>query len=237
LLQPQDRKANTPGDSKISVGARRRALDAGTGTQLLHTLTETFETLQVSRQAAFLDVGCGEGYFASHLASHFELDACGIDISTFAIEAAAKRYPKQQWLVANGDKRLPFPDQSIDVLTSITSCKQSAEFHRLLSPSGRLVLVVSAPDDLQQLREAVHGEIVDTDRIPRMLEIFGGHFRLESQTRSSATLRLSTDTLRDLLAGTYRGARHKDQDRVAKLSAMDVTISYEILVMRPLSPP
>jgi 23S rRNA (guanine745-N1)-methyltransferase len=237
LLQPQDRKARNPGDSKSSVDARRRALDKGTGENLLRWLIELIEPMNLVHGSAFLDVGCGDGYFAAHIASRFGLDGCGIDISTFAIDAAARRYPEHQWLVANADKRLPVADHSLQLMTSITSCKQAHEFHRLLAPTGRLIVVVSAPNDLQQLREAVHGKAVDTNRVPRMLEIFGSHFRLDRNENSQVTMRLEADTLHDLLFGTYRGARKNDQDRVANLSAMDVTLSYQILVMSPIATP
>ena len=38
--------------------------------------------------------------------------ACGLDISTPAIDAAARTFPDASWIVANADRFLPFPTPS-----------------------------------------------------------------------------------------------------------------------------
>ena len=40
----------------------------------------------------------------------------GIDISTAAVDAAAKRYPECEWIVVNADLMLPFADRSFSLV-------------------------------------------------------------------------------------------------------------------------
>ncbi|NJN14792.1 MAG: hypothetical protein HC813_04095, partial [Planctomycetes bacterium] len=46
-------------------------------------------------------------------------------------------------------------------------------------------------------------------------------------------MRLEPDAMRDLLAATYRGARHSMQERVKRLERMDVTLASEIFILKP----
>src|SRR5439155_12751765 len=87
LLQVQDRRSRSPGDSKEAVLARRRLLDAGFGRPLLEPLLELAGKLAPPGGSAALDVGCGEGTFLAALAERFRLEGFGVDISIPAIEA------------------------------------------------------------------------------------------------------------------------------------------------------
>lgn len=231
LLQPQDRGSRAPGDARGVVLARRRSLERGLGEPLLGALLRLLEGL--GKGARILDVGCGEGYFLGHLAERLPLNAVGVDISSSATGAAAKRYRNVRWIVANADLRLPFGDGSFSVVLSVTGPKNSREFLRLLAPEGRLVLVISGPDDLAELRSAVLGHAKGLDRAPRMQEMFGADFALESEETVRSVARLSAAALADLAAGTYRGARHRERARLTALTELDVTLSYRILVFRP----
>ncbi|TAK07662.1 MAG: class I SAM-dependent methyltransferase, partial [Candidatus Manganitrophaceae bacterium] len=66
-----------------------------------------------------LDVGCGSGLQAVHLAPYAD-EVVGIDLSKELIEVAKERckaYPNVKFQVANACQ-LPFPDQSFDFLIS-----------------------------------------------------------------------------------------------------------------------
>jgi hypothetical protein len=45
--------------------------------------------------------------------------------------------------------------------------------------------------------------------------------------------RLEAEEIRDALAATYRGARESERRRLAEIGAMEVTLSYDLLVFRP----
>ena len=51
-----------------------------------------------------LDAGCGDGFYLGTLAHQIHCAAHGVDISIPAVDAAARRYPACEWIVANVTK-------------------------------------------------------------------------------------------------------------------------------------
>ncbi len=109
LLQPQDRRSKKPGDTAAAVAARRRLHDRGVTGPLFQGIAET---LAASKNDIVLDAGCGDGFYLGTLARETGLEAHGVDISTPAVDAAARRYPECEWIVANADRFVPYSDGS-----------------------------------------------------------------------------------------------------------------------------
>jgi 23S rRNA (guanine745-N1)-methyltransferase len=233
LLQPQDRKSKNPGDPKEAVLARRRFLEAGHGDFLAAALLETFDSLALPPRPAVLDVGCGEGFFLGTLARKREIEGSGVDLSTPAIDLAARRWPGVSWFVVNADRALPWADGSFDLVLSLTARRPAAELRRVLQPEGRLLVTIPGEDDLIELREAVLGEGIRRDRVPGVSAELAEGFELEAHQPLRHRSRLEAESLRDLLASTYRGARGSERQRVEDLGAMDVTSSFDLLIFRP----
>jgi 23S rRNA (guanine745-N1)-methyltransferase len=233
LLQPQDRKSKNPGDPKEAVLARRRFLEAGNGNFLVAALLETFDGLGLPPRPAVLDVGCGEGFFLGTLAREREIEGSGVDLSTPAIDLAARRWPGVSWFVVNADRALPWADGSFDLVLSLTARRPAAELRRVLKPEGRLVVTIPGEDDLIELREAVLGEGIRRDRVPGVVAELAEGFELASHHPLRHRSRLEAEALRDLLASTYRGARGSERQRVEDLEAMDVTSNFDLLIFRP----
>src|SRR6267378_1814746 len=129
LLQPQERRSRNPGDSEEAVAARRRFLDRGYAEPLLTAMRS-----MIPNTGDVLDAGCGEGYYLGSLGG-----GCGIDISTAAIDLAARRYPQCEWIVANVDRFVPYADASFDLVMSITGRMNAGEFRRVLRDGGFLL--------------------------------------------------------------------------------------------------
>ena len=218
LLQPQDRRSRKPGDTLEAVQARRRLHDLGVTKPLLESIADLLPAIE-----SILDAGCGDGFYLGGLT---ERNGHGIDISTAAIDAAARRYPANQWVIANADRFLPYADRSFTTVISITGRRNPSEFHRILQNEGRLLIAIPAPDDLIELRgpEA-------RDRVPATLNEFAGRFQLENQTRATAAADLSADSVRDILHSVYRPLS-SEQPR-----AMRITFSLDLLLFRPLTEP
>jgi len=237
LLQPQDSRSRDPGDAAGTIAARRRLLDAGTGTALLRTLTELITELGLPSEARTLDIGSGEGSLLGALAARFGLDAAGVDISSRAADLAARRHRNVLWLVANADRGLPFADGSLDLALSITARRSPAECARVLVPGGHLVVSVPAPDDLSELREAVLGSASREDRLAKLIEEHAARFELVGQRESRERRTFSALQLEDLLVSTYRGGRAGRRERVRELGDLEVTLSHRIVVFRRTSVP
>ena len=233
LLQVQDRKSKHPGDSKAAVQARRRCLQRGLGEGLRAALAEPVASWGLTPEAVVLDAGCGEGYYLNGLCSTFGFEGWGVDISTPAIEAAARAYPDSRWVVANADRSMPFADGCFDLITSITARKNPAEFHRLLAPGGHLLVVVAHEDDQKELRSVVFGELAESDRAGATVTAFEGLFQLEDERVVSGQFTLDPLALKDLLMGSYRGERFSAQEALAGLETLAVTLSYRLLSFAP----
>ena len=98
LLQPQDRRSKQPGDTAAAIAGRRRLHDSGATAPLLHGIADI---VSAASHDIVLDAGCGEGFFLGSLTRKTGFDAHGLDISIPAVDAAARRYPECQWIVAN----------------------------------------------------------------------------------------------------------------------------------------
>jgi 23S rRNA (guanine745-N1)-methyltransferase len=218
LLQPQERRAKHPGDSPEAVAARRRLHDLGVTEPLFRGVAET---LSVTGNDTVLDAGCGDGYYLGGLQRGIGIDAHGVDISVPAVEAAARRYPECEWVVANADRAVPYTDRSFSVVLSITARMNPAEFRRVLRDDGRLLVAVPAPDDLIELRGA------GRDRVARTLDEFAKHFALIHQARVSTSADLDASAVQDVLISIYRPM----QPRAAE--AMRVTFSLDLMLFRP----
>ena len=238
LLQPQDRRSRAPGDSQEAVAARRRFLTAGHEAPFVAALLDELAALPLPQRPAVLDIGCGEGTHLAALARQLGLGAeraYGLDLSTAAIDLAARTYPALTWVIANADRRLPYLDSSFDLALSLTARRNGPELRRVLVPEGRLLVAVPGPDDLIELREAVLGKGERRDRAVRTVAELAEDFALESHRTVRWTARLGADAIRDLLAATYRGGRKSRRERSEGLAELEVTFSRELLRLTPRS--
>jgi 23S rRNA (guanine745-N1)-methyltransferase len=229
LLQVQDRRSKHPGDTKNVVQARRRSLGRGLGAALRDALGDQVAAWGLGPEAVALDAGCGDGYYLDALCRRFGFEGWGVDISTPAIDAAARTYPLARWVVANADRSIPFADGCFDLITSITARKNPAEFRRLLKEGGHLLVAVAHEDDQKELRGALFGEVPESDRAGATVAAFEDLFRLEGEAVVSTRHLLDPAGLKDLLTGSYRGERFSAQEGLAGLTALDVTLGYRVL--------
>jgi SAM-dependent methyltransferase len=138
-----------------------------------------------------------------------------------AVDAAARRYPECEWIVANADRFVPYSDSSFSIVLSITARMNSSEFRRVLRPGGRLVVGLPAPDDLVELRGA------GRDRVPAPSR----HSRRTSRSligAASPPWQTSTPPpFTMFLLSIYRPMRTRPPE------AMRVTFSLDLLLFRP----
>jgi 23S rRNA (guanine745-N1)-methyltransferase len=217
LLQPQDRRSKQPGDTAEAIAGRRRLHDLGVTAPLLDSIVE-FSKAKSDDIA--LDAGCGEGFYLGNLTARTGLEAHGIDISIPAIDAAARRYPNCEWIVANADRFVPCADRSFSLVMSITARMNASEFRRVLCEDGRLLVAIPAPDDLAEIR----GE--GQDRVARTVGTFAPGFVLIEQSRATTQADLDASAVNDILHLIYRPMQSKPPE------AMRVTFSLDLLLFR-----
>lgn len=218
LLQPQERRSKRPGDTAAAVAARRRLHDRGVTGPLLHAFAER---LDASPADIVLDAGCGEGFYLGALARQTGFDAHGIDISIPAVDAAARRYPGCEWIVANADRFVPYADRTFSIVLSITARMNAREFRRVLRDNGRLLVALPAPEDLIELRGA------GRDRVGQTVETFAPEFTVVDRRRATTTADLDAAAVEDVLLSIYRPMRSQPA------GAMRLTFSLDLLLFRP----
>jgi 23S rRNA (guanine745-N1)-methyltransferase len=217
LLQPQERRSKLPGDTAEAVAARRRLHDRGVTEPLLRGIADV---IAASPGDVVLDAGCGDGFYVGSLARDTGCKAHGVDISTTAVHAAARRYPECEWIVANADRFVPYAAGSFSAVLSITARMNAGEFRRVLRDDGRLLVAIPAPADLAEVRGA------GRDRLPRTIGTFAREFTLLDQRRVSTTADLDANAVHDLLLSIYRPLQSRP------VEAMRVTFSLDLLLFR-----
>jgi 23S rRNA (guanine745-N1)-methyltransferase len=217
LLQPQDRRSKQPGDTAEAVAARRRLHDRGVTAPLLQAIAET---LAPGPDDIVLDAGCGDGFYLGSLAEQTGLHGHGVDISSPAVDAAVRRYPKCEWVVANADRFVPYAERSFSIVMSITARMNPAEFRRVLRDDGQLLIALPAPDDFIELRGT------GRDRAERTIEEFAADFTLTGQRRVTTIAELDAAAVSDVLLSIYRPMRSQP------IEAMRVTFSLDLLLFR-----
>jgi ubiquinone/menaquinone biosynthesis C-methylase UbiE len=118
---------------------------------LLETLT--------AQDRRILDIGCGTGQFAAQVLVRFpDAQVWGLDLSDGMLGQARDRCLAaggRLHLVQGDSERLPFADDSFDVITCTHSFHHYphqeqvvAEMHRVLRPGGRLLIIDGDRDRL-----------------------------------------------------------------------------------------
>jgi 23S rRNA (guanine745-N1)-methyltransferase len=222
LLQPQDRRSKHPGDTAAAVAARRRLHDSGVTGPMLDAIGEA---ISARSNDAVLDAGCGDGFYLGTLARRTGFAAHGIDISIPAVNSAASRFPKCEWIVANADRFVPYADGSFSVILSLTARMNASEFRRVLRDDGLLLVGIPSPRDLMELRHR-KGD-TGRDRVDRTSETFAREFTLAGRRSVTTTADLDAAAVRDVLLSIYRPMRSRP------IEAMRVTFSLDLLLFRP----
>lgn len=223
LLQPQDRRSRAPGDTQSAIEGRRLLFASG----ILEPLYAPLRRFAASG-AVVLDAGCGEGSFAGSLVGEGRT-VVGADLSSVAVDLAARAFPSPTWIVANLDRGVPLLDGCVDVIFSIAARRNPAEFRRVLNAQGIAVVAVPAPADLVELREALGGRRSEESRVPVVEHEFADGWRIASVSTISSRRELEGELLRAAAAASYRGQRRSAAGSLDELDKLEVTFAFDVI--------
>ncbi|WP_417438841.1 putative RNA methyltransferase [Idiomarina sp.] len=231
LLPVQNKRSKDPGDSKAMVQARREFLEQGYYEPLAQVLADT---VLVQGEQAVLDAGCGEGYYLRYLIEQAEqngtdLSMAALDISKWAVQAAAKRDKRLSWMVASNNS-IPLDDNSVDTILCVFGFPVEAEFKRVLKPGGRLIMVDPTGDHLKELKAIIYSEIkTKSDNLPVNSE----YWSLASEQRVTFQFELNNNqAVQNLLTMTphlYRSSA-EGRERAEAHSSLQLTADVWVRV-------
>jgi 23S rRNA (guanine745-N1)-methyltransferase len=242
FLVVQHKASLDPGDSKYMVAARRRFLDAGHFKPIAGLVFDAVCNCSESAEGtAFnvIDAGCGEGYYLDHLGQLAAaspqtgtLALAGIDVSKWAVKAAARRNVSATWLVAN-NRIPPFLDGSVDLVLCLFGFPIWEGFKKVQKRGGHVLLVDPAADHLLELREIIYPTVKRSAPPPLAhAEAAGYVLEHEQELRLAVTL-TDTEAIQDLLAMTPHVHRIPQDRRqaLAGLSTLSVTVNVVIRLL------
>lgn len=186
-----------PGDTAEMVADRETFLGAGHYAFIADALSEHH------LDGLVVDAGTGTGYYLARvLEASREASGIGIDVSKAALKRAAKSHPRAAAVLTDLWRPLPIRDASAELVLDVFAPRNGPEFHRVLRPDGRLLVVTPAPEHLTELIEA-HGLIhVDPDKSARVAESLGDHFTAIESRSLRRRLELTGPEVRTLIGMT-----------------------------------
>ncbi len=185
-----------------------------------------------------VDVGAGTGHhLAAVLTARPGSTGIAIDVSKAAARRSARLHPALGSVVADIRRRLPLRDGCADVVLDIFAPRHGAEFHRILSPAGTLVVVTPTPAHLAELVGPLGLLSVDPAKAERVEESLGRWFERATRVACRYALTLTReDAVRFVAMGP--SAWHVGPERVAAVLAgweepVTVSVSVEVTTYRP----
>lgn len=119
--------------------------------------TQIPSLLELTSNSSVLEIGCGSGVYALHIAKTIGCSITGLDINAFGIHNANRLAldrgfrPQAHFEVCDVSKHLPFADETVDaIFSNDVLChipgrpSLLAEMYRVLKPGGRRMLFSDA---------------------------------------------------------------------------------------------
>ncbi|EAQ96816.1 putative RNA methyltransferase [Congregibacter litoralis] len=234
LLSAQDKRSKDPGDSQPMIAARHRFLEAGHYYPVAEGIAQLLLPY-VDSSRLVVDAGCGEGYYLNHLrdcvqaAGLSEPGILGFDISKWALQVAARRFPGT-WLVAS-NRNIPLEDASADLVMDMFGFPDFPSFSRVLKSSGLLLRVQTGHEHLRELRELIYPQLKaqrPASDIPK------GFTLRERAALTFKTADLDQEVIADLLLMTphFFRASAEGRARVAAVSSLAVTVDVSLTLLQ-----
>ena len=230
LLPVQHKRSRDPGDSKEMVAARRRFLTAGFYQPIADAVSRAaLADLPAGLASGCLDAGCGEGYYLRQLATAVSdqqtLALLGLDISKWAVLAAAKQDRRPSWVVGTNAK-LPVLPGTLDRVLCLFGFPVYPEFARVLKPGGLLLQADAGPDHLRELREIIYPSL--KPERPAGAQTPPGFRRLPTQTLRFPIELTSAGQIADLLAMTPHLHRASAEGRAKAAALTALSLGVEV---------
>ena len=158
-----------------------------------------------------------------------------MDLSPAAVARAVRSDDCIDGLVADTWRPLPIRSGTVDVVLDVFAPRNLPEFHRVLAPAGRLVVVVPRADHLGSLREAGTMLDIPADKADDVLAASASLYAPLTREHVAYDLPVTPDLI-DALRSMGPSARHAADAAAAAASAVPTTtrVSVDVLTLARL---
>lgn len=156
-----------------------------------------------------VEVGCGTGYCLAGVLDHLPgARGLGLDTSVRALRSAARAPARAAAVAWDAFRPLPLADGAADALLNVFAPCNPAEFHRVLRPTGRLIVIRPTGRHLAELRSRLPAMVtIDPAKEHRLHRALHPFFEAAVTARVEYPAHLSRLDALDLVAMTP-SARH-----------------------------
>lgn len=239
LLPSHKKRSKQPGDDAQMVASRTQFLSQGYYQPVVDSIIRVLHEHGLTKQSAatIVDAGCGEGFYTDAIAQQFAASAvCGFDIARPAVLAATRRNKAIQWLVASVSD-IPLQDAQCNVIISIFSRTDWAEFARLLKSKGVVIMLTSGQDHLLGLRQAIYDEVRPYPEDKRLQDLPEG-LRVIKQHAIQHEMQLQGgEIIMDLLAMTphYWHVKPAQKAQLAQRNSLQCALDMRLSVIEKIA--
>lgn len=222
------RAAPANADTAEMVAARDRFLSAGHYAPITDSLVRRFDGCR-----RIVEAGAGTGHYLARVLDARD-DAVGLatDVSPMAARRAARAHERIGSVVADTWAGLPVLSGRADAVLCVFAPRNPAEFARICSSGGLLVVVTPNTGHLAQAREALGLLGVEDDKLARLNRSLLGLFEPVGSQRIAWTMDLDADALADLVE-MGPNAFH---EHAAVAGGMTVDSDVQVSIFRRPSP-
>lgn len=225
----------TSGDDAAMAQARDRFLSTGAYAPIGRAVTRLAADAAPER-ATVVDVGCGTGYYLAGVLDQLPgARGLGLDTSVRALRSAARAHDRAAAVAWDAFRPFPLAGGVADVVLDVFAPRNPAEFHRVLRPTGRLLVVRPTGRHLGELRDRMHAMVtIDPSKEQRLHRALDPFFEAVVTERIQYTVPLTRQEALDLV-GMTPSARHVSRADLADDGLLPdrVTVSVLATAYRP----
>lgn len=224
----------TSGDGAAMVQARSRFLSTGTYAPI-RKVGARLAADTAPEQATVVDVGCGTGYYLAGVLDRLAgARGLGLDTSVSALRSAARAHDRAAAVAWDVFRPFPLADGVADVVLDMFAPRNPAEFHRVLRPTGRLIVVRPTGRHLAELRDRLPAMVtIDPAKEQRLHRALDPFFEAAVTEQVEYPATLSRQDALDLVAMTP-SARHMSRAELSDGFLPDqVTVSVLATAYQP----
>ncbi|WP_037303521.1 putative RNA methyltransferase [Amycolatopsis orientalis] len=222
-------------DTAPMVAARVDLLSSGVYLPLADALAKVAS--EHVEGGLIIDAGAGTGYYLAHV-----LDAVpaayglALDVSAVALRRAARAHTRAGAAVWNLWEPWPVANSSASLVLNVFAPRNAAQFRRVLTADGLLVVATPNPGHLGELGDLVIS--VDGGKDARLEETLGERFSRVERREVTQRVTLSPAQIRQVVEmgpsahHLHRDGRRERLDAVTR--SVDVTTSFSVTLYRPV---